>query len=204
MMILLIAITLGGCSMLQRHPGSGYSSFNTESPLLVGTNEYQDLMGNEENVGDVYNLSPSQRQRLNLRLALHQAEKDVMSIEERRLYYRYKDLMASDDERLRFLKLPTLTAKENYLQRAGYYIDDSQYSREIASLIAENDISLGMPMKAVRESWGEPKAEEISGHQALGNARWRYTKYIKSIEGYKREDRTVFFQGGLVVGWDTK
>ncbi|MCB0394136.1 MAG: hypothetical protein KDD25_06235, partial [Bdellovibrionales bacterium] len=157
-----------------------------------------------ESYGDGYVLSAKEKQMMQEHYSLNQLEKADRSPEEQRLYYAYKDVLPSDQERIHFLSLPTLSAKENWLQRMGYSTMDKSVSRELASIIADKDIAVGMSMTSVKESWGEPKMEEFSGDPRLGNARWTFTKYIRGEEGYQRQDRLVVFQGGHVVGWETK
>jgi hypothetical protein len=200
--ISLIAFFLASCGVVQRHPDSGYGGYGGRSNYAGPEHNYNSIM-ETSGFEDISSLSSRDRQALNDRLTLHQLEKGTLSIDERALYYRYKDKMASDEERVAFLKLPTLAAKELWLQRRGYSAADMAGSRNLASIIAESDIAVGMPMSAVTESWGEPRIEEFAGNPRLGNAIWTYTKYVKGADEHKREDRKVYFQGGRVVGWET-
>lgn len=193
-------LSLTACGSLTRHPDSGYGPESREIPLAMTSGEAYTLAPYQR---DPASLSSAERVYLNEKLALQQREKAISDLEVRRLYERHKNRLQSNGEKIYFLDLPTYAAKVTYLKAKNLYIDDTQYTEQMEDLIAANDISIGMPMKAVEESWGPPRLREVSGHRILGNERWHFTKYVKSVEGYKREDRVVIFEGGVVKGWET-
>jgi len=69
-------------------------------------------------------------------------------------------------------------------------------------LVDQNDITPGMTKQAVKDAWGEPEAIDVAGNPIYGNERWQYREQITSSEGYQTETRMVYFESGLVVGWE--
>jgi hypothetical protein len=69
-------------------------------------------------------------------------------------------------------------------------------------LVDAQDIALGMPQALVRQSWGDPDSIDASGNPQFRNERWHYYKFVSSQDGYKPERKTVYFEGGKVVGWE--
>jgi hypothetical protein len=64
------------------------------------------------------------------------------------------------------------------------------------------DVEMGMKMRDVKTSWGDPDQVETSGNQTFGNQRWVYP--ADPTQGYGlRARRVVYFEQGKVVGWET-
>jgi hypothetical protein len=61
-----------------------------------------------------------------------------------------------------------------------------------------------MPQDYVRRSWGEPVNVEISGNPIYKNERWKYQRQVSTAQGFRKETRFVYFEGGRVVGWETE
>jgi outer membrane protein assembly factor BamE (lipoprotein component of BamABCDE complex) len=80
--------------------------------------------------------------------------------------------------------------------------EESQYleTRQIAS---GDNISLGMQMKKVKLNLGTPMTVEIAGNPKYGNERWIYEKEIPTMNGYYKEKKVIYFEGGSVVGWES-
>ncbi len=79
----------------------------------------------------------------------------------------------------------------------------SQPRREYASIIQDRDIVVGMDKDSVRESWGEPRSIDISGHPSRQNERWTYIDYLATPEGFQPQQRTLYFEQGELIGWRT-
>jgi hypothetical protein len=71
------------------------------------------------------------------------------------------------------------------------------------TLMQSQDIAIGMPMDYVVKSWGDPLIREVSGNPLFKNEKWKYSRSISTQDGFKQEKRTVYFEGGKVVGWET-
>ena len=147
-------------------------------------------------------LSETEDQLLQERLTLKQLEQSIETLAEKKQYYRYKGMMPNDKERIHFLRLP-IEAREGWATHRGYNAEEEGYSDEIAEVIENNDVAMGMSHKAVVESWGDPDAVEVAGNPIYGNQRWRYSRYISSNDGYQKVEKILYFESGRLVGWET-
>lgn len=203
----VLVLGLSACSLLQRSGDSGYYDSNEESK---GVREfYSDRKSYEEDetrkelgLKNSIPLTDDDRSRLEARLALKRLESRLETSSEKRQYYKYKGLMRSDGERINFLRLPTMEARERFAQNRGLRVDEN-YSDSVASLIETQDIAVGMSQKAVMESWGDPDLVEVAGDPVFGNERWKYNHYASGNDGYQKEMRLVYFEAGRVVGWES-
>ena len=64
------------------------------------------------------------------------------------------------------------------------------------------DVVIGMPMKTVRNAWGNPSTVDFAGDSNTGNERWTYSDSLKSQWGFGHS-LVVYFERGQVVGWET-
>lgn len=207
--LLLLLLGLSACSSLSRDPRSGYSDddgisyrakdFYDEKRQYEEEQAREDLGWNGSRA-----LSESERNQLDSRLRLRRLESKLESNRERKQYFALKGLMRSDGERIAFLHLPSVEARERWARNRGYSGTDEVHTDEIASLIEKNDISIGMSQKAVNESWGDPDMIEVAGDPVYGNERWRYSRYNAGNEGYQKQNRVVYFEAGRVVGWESE
>ena len=200
---------LTACSLLQRHPESGYhygdhSEHRWNSEKLEAENKaYQEALVREELGWETSKpLSETEGQLLQERLTLKQLEQSIETLAEKKQYYRYKGVMENDKERIHFLRLP-IEAREGWATHRGYNAEEEGYSDEIAEVIENNDVAMGMSHKAVVESWGDPDAVEVAGNPIYGNQRWRYSRYISSNDGYQKVEKILYFESGRLVGWET-
>ncbi len=176
--LIVLATGLSACVHLDRHPNSGYAHKGLQSAPGAQLSERAQLIHAER--------------LLNQR-----------TLSERRQYYRYRSALKSDRERLAFLAIPSLEARERWALNRGLVQSDQAHSEQIADLIESKDIALGMGRTAVQQSWGEPESIEFSGDPIYGNERWRYTRLIGSQAGYNRQIRYVYFESGRVIGWES-
>lgn len=190
-LLLLISFGLSACAIVSRHSGSGYSP----NSRIEDEDSVYDYSSTRE-------LTPEERESLEERMLLSRLEKTLLTNEERAQYQRYKNALDTDRERIEFLSLDGFAARERYLQSRGTSSSPSRFNRDIASLIEQSDIALGMSPQAVRESWGDPMAVEVSGRPGAGNERWLYKEFVVTQEGYQQEQRLLYFENGKLVGWE--
>lgn len=207
-LLVLCLLGLSACAMFQRTSRSGYHSSYEES---VGSSAYDpqaekrltveneareelDLLGRP--------LSDEEAIALQTRIRLKRMETKLATKREKKQYYQIRSQLKNDRERMYFLSLPTYEAREHWAGGRGLGQKDETYSDELAKVIESNDIALGMSQKAVMESWGDPDAVEIAGNAVYGYERWKYNRYVSGNEGYQKEMRIVYFEGGRVVGWE--
>lgn len=183
----------------ERSPASGYNDYY-ESP-------YRDVSLGSWNhrSGDITarTLSPKESQEFQYQSERKNLEDSLRTPEEKRQYVRYRPYL-SEAERIEFLQLPDVYSRERWIQNRGYGFSSERHSRNIASLIEQNDIALGMGKEAVRESWGDPDYIEVSGNPKFENERWRFSLPVQTSDGYHIEERLVYFENGRVVGWQSR
>ena len=205
--LLLLPLILGlcACQMFQRSDPYLYQGLNPrEYELQKDRQEYKEDIAREElGVPSSYALSEEQEQQLRLRMQLKNLEAKLLTSREKEQYYRYKGKMESDSERIYFLSLPNLPARERWAQNRGLHAENDGFPDHVAEIIERGDIAVGMTPKAVLEAWGDPDFVEVAGNPLYGNERWRFSKYISSDEGYQRVERIIYFESGKVVGWET-
>ncbi|MCB0386857.1 MAG: hypothetical protein KDD43_15795 [Bdellovibrionales bacterium] len=208
---LLLAFGLSACSLLQRHYSSGY--YGDESNLapdpaadfyhLRKAHEQQEAL-EEMGIDPTRPLGENEQRTLEVRLQLKRLEEEIPTKREKQQYYRYKAFLPGDLARITFLRIPSVEGRERWIQKLGVSHDDSNgYSEDVAQIIENNDIIVGMSQKAVTESWGDPDLVEVAGDPIFRNERWKYSKHVSSEDGYRKEMRIIYFEGGRVVGWES-
>lgn len=197
----LLLLVLTACSSLERSPNSGYSYRFDDRHLPTSTDDRKRW----ERAGAMAELGPlANDQAVALRQAVRREEKRIESKQDKEVYYKARPFLKSDSERLQFLRLESERDRERYLAVRGVASDSVTHPPEIQDLIEQNDISYGMTKQAVRDSWGPPESVEVAGDPMYGNEKWYYTEQVTSSEGYTTERRVVTFEGGVVVGWQTR
>jgi|SaaInlStandDraft_5_1057022.scaffolds.fasta_scaffold14324_2 hypothetical protein len=201
---------LMGCSLMQRSHESGYSNEYSSQPSSA-TQYYSNKRSQDVNLAKQElaiplsrPLTETEQLRLSYKLRLNKLEKSLSTSEEKKQYYQLKPYFKNDIERIRFLKQPNTVARKRWVNNRGIKTNSSKFSDEVSRLIESNDISIGMNKKAVRESWGEPDYIEVAGNEIYGNERWNYVKVTSTPEGYKKENRIIYFEYSRVAGWDSK
>jgi hypothetical protein len=207
MMLSVIALGLSACAGLNRSDRSGYSqeevSYSAAATDLYRQKQLSIENEAREELGLLGRpLTDDERQSLDERIRLKRAENKLATKREKKQYYGVRSALKNDRERLAFLALPNYEARDRWAQTRGLGVGGTGHTEEVARLIEANDIALGMSQKAVLESWGDPDNVEVAGNAMFGYERWRYSRYVTGNEGYEKETRNVFFEGGRVVGWE--
>ena len=109
----------------------------------------------------------------------------------------------SDQEKVDYLSYPTIEGRQAWVIRNKIW-SRAKSDKDFLDVVDSQDLTLGMNQELVRKSWGEPESVEHSGNPIYKNEKWRYVRDVPSPNGYKRERRYVFFEGGRVVGWETE
>ena len=102
------------------------------------------------------------------------------------------------------MRIPDYADQLRWLENRRFFNRLSNYSEEVREAIEQNDVILYMPMNAVREAWGEPDLQEASGSDYRGNERWTYKTYQSTMDGYRPQNRVIFFENGRVIAWRTE
>ncbi len=170
-----------GCSTFQRSSASGYEAHGTRG---LGP-DHQVEFGNEST-------------------SLHHAEGALEGKREREQYFKNKPYMKNDHDRMEFLSINSYEDRARWLAAHGVFGQATPLGSDIQALVDINDITVGMTKQAVKDSWGEPELVEVAGNPLYGNERWAYSEQLPSTDGFQTEKRTIYFEGGRVVGWERK
>ncbi len=203
-----LVIGLSACAALSRDPRSGYAydeytSVSGPGDLYQQREQKTELDAREELGLGSRPLSEDEQNAVDGRLRLKRLESRITTKREKKQYYDVRGGLKNDRERAYFLSLPTFEARDRWAQQRGLGTShDDTFPEEILSTIENNDIALGMSQKAVMQSWGDPDAVETAGNPLYGYERWKYNRYVSGDEGYQKELRVVYFEGGRVVGWE--
>lgn len=207
----LSAGLIGCASLFDRDPRSGYYDGGGSEAYERPPDLYeQKRLGVETEAREELGLqgrpmSDPERMAVEGRVRLKRLEARLANRREKKQYYGLRSSLANDRERIYFLSLPTFEARERWAANRGLGGGNAGDERpeEVAKTIESNDIALGMNPKAVLESWGDPDAVETAGNPLYGYERWKYNRYVSSGgEGYQKELRIVYFEGGRVTGWE--
>lgn len=75
------------------------------------------------------------------------------------------------------------------------YTNQSSYNR--------GNIRLGMAKQRVKRTLGSPNQVEVAGNPKYENERWTYEENVPTLDGYYKEKKVIYFEGGSVVGWES-
>jgi hypothetical protein len=207
--ILIGFLGLTACTTWERHSRSGYSdsALRYNTPDLSQDTQRERMIFQKQlakqglGFSKDQALNEEQERSVWERFKLQRLEKTLQTNDEKEQYYLVRPHLASDEERIYFLNLPSFEDRRNYLRANGIKIDSPTFNTLEQTNIEQNDVSPGMRREAVRESWGEPEILEVSGNPILANERWTYQHFVPSPEGYLIETRILIFQSGRLTGW---
>lgn len=203
------ATVLAGCAQFQRSADSGYNSYGE-------TLQYRD----EDNGGrghdrqtrqtayelgkDPNSLSSKDLREIKSRQRVREMERTLSSKKEREQYSKVLPWFKSDEEKIEFLNVPSIEGRQQWINSRNIWNRSQAPASEMKGLVDSQDIAIGMPQDYVKKSWGDPLNVEHSGNPIYKNERWKYERFISTAEGYRKEVRFVYFEGGRVVGWETE
>jgi hypothetical protein len=186
----LIAIMGTACSTFYRSPESGYNSSSHKADSnWKKTSE------------DTSNVIESRTDR---KVELKQLENGLSGKRELEQYSKALPWFNGDDEKIEFLRLRTYEQKQEWLISKDLPSRSKAVTSRMQGVVDAQDIAVGMPEALVKKSWGEPQEIDVSGIPEFRNLRWKYKKFISTPDGYKSERKTVYFEGGRVVGWEVE
>jgi hypothetical protein len=148
-------------------------------------------------------LSDEERSQILSRYKVRALERTLDSDKERQHYSKVLPYLLSDQEKVDYLSYPTIEGRQAWVIRNKIW-SRAKSDKDFLDVVDSQDLTLGMNQELVRKSWGEPESVEHSGNPIYKNEKWRYVRDVPSPNGYKRERRYVFFEGGRVVGWETE
>jgi hypothetical protein len=190
---------------------TGCALFEPDYQSIDTDDDYQSYSARKDGTLEAYEelgmtsaskLSSQERDAVLTKSRLIRLERSLVTTKEREQYYNYRPYLPDDGEKITFLELPTVEARDKYAMAKGIYFKNPKFSPDVREAVQNSDIILGMPKEAVIQSWGEPEVMEVAGSALYGNERWKYVEFVTTQEGYQREERIVYFQNGKVAGWE--
>lgn len=134
---------------------------------------------------------------------IRDSERGLKTQREKELYSKLLPWFKDEEEKLEYLSLGSLRERQEWANNKKAWNRARNPNDEMKNLMQNQDIAIGMPMDYVLKSWGDPKVREVSGNPLFKNEKWKYLRSIPTEDGFKQEKRTVYFEGGKVVGWET-
>lgn len=135
---------------------------------------------------------------------LKSLENKLTSSKEVEQYSKALPYMTSDFEKMEFLSLEGFEERQLWLSQKNFPTRPTESAKSLQELVDARDIALGMPQTLVKRSWGDPDAVEVSGNPRFKNERWTYETNVSTPDGYRLEKKSVYFEGGKVVGWEVE
>lgn len=203
----LIVLSVSGCTHFQRSAGSGYNEglqYQDEGGSRNNGYDRQTRQTAYELGKDPSYLSPRDLEEIRSRQKLRELERSLSSKKEREQYSKILPWLKNDEEKISFLSIPSIEGRQQWINRNNIWGRSQAPQEEMKELIETQDIAVGMPQDYVRRSWGEPLSVEVSGNPIYKNERWKYQRQVSTSQGFRKETRYVYFEGGRVVGWETE
>jgi hypothetical protein len=148
-------------------------------------------------------LNNEEREAVYNRRRVRELERSLNSQKERAQYSKILPLLETDQEKIDLLTIESVEGRQSWINRNKVW-SRVKPNKKFTELVEAQDIAMGMSTDLVKKSWGEPESVETSGNELYRNERWRYTRDIATPNGYRRERRFVYFEGGRVVGWESE
>ena len=206
-LFMIISLCLiSSCATVERSQQSGYSDSGYKSRTDGSDSNTVDHQKTAYELGynPTMSLSEQQLQAIDDRRRLNLLERRLDSQKEKEQYSKILPWFKSDAERIEFLSIPSVEGRQAWVLQNNIGRRAQAPESHIKEALQEGDISMGMAQEFVRKAWGEPQEKQTSGNPLYKNEKWRYTRYVSSSEGYRKETRHVYFEGGKVVGWETE
>ncbi|QDK36795.1 hypothetical protein [Bdellovibrio sp. NC01] len=207
MSFLVTVPMLAGCAGFQRSANSGYGSDGVQYSDSRDRSSSRDKAVRQtayELGKDPSSLSESDLEDIRNRQKVRELERSLSSKKEKEQYSKVLPWLKNDEEKISFLSIPSLEGRQQWMNSHKIWDRSQAPQAEMKDLIETQDIAIGMPQEYVKRSWGEPASVEVSGNPIYKNERWKYQRFSSSPEGYRKETRFVYFEGGRVVGWETE
>lgn len=204
---LVLLFSAIGCAQFQRSSESGYNSGSAypDSGSSSSSGYDKETRQTAYELGkDPSSLNADDMRDIRARQKLRERERSLSSKKEREQYSKILPWLKSDEEKLSFLSIPSIEGRQQWINRNNIWSRAQAPQAGMKDLIENQDVAVGMQQDYVRKSWGEPLAIEVSGNPIYKNERWKYQRQVSTAQGFRKETRFVYFEGGRVVGWETE
>ena len=189
----MLGFLLLSCSSFERSPESGYakaSTHSTQSGWKKKSSE-NSILKDDAVITDQ-------------KLRLKQLENSLSGKRELEQYSKSLPWFNNTQEKIEFLEIGNYEKRQEWLKDQDFPSRAKRIAMQMQEVVDAQDIVVGMPEALVKKSWGEPVDVEVSGSPLFHNQKWRYQKFVSSPDGYKSERKSVYFEGGKVVGWEVE
>ena len=136
-----------------------------------------------------------------LKRVLEELEASLVQKKEQKQYYKFFSFMRNDKERVEFLMLPNFFERKKWLQKKGLF-PSPPFRKKYLHMVRKGDVSFGMNQKEVQESLGSPYKIGRAGQAFYRNEIWQYMRVRGKSKKWKRRFFQIFFEKGVVVGWE--
>ena len=195
-----------GCANMRRSSGSGYGSGDVEYSDSSQRAQQRDQSTRKtayELGKDPDSLNESDMYEIRQRQRLRELERTLSSKKEKEQYSKVLPWFSGDEKKIEFLSIPSNVSRQQWMNKKDIWARTQAPKQEMRKMVEAQDIAVGMPQEYVKKSWGDPIVVEVSGNPLYRNERWKYQRYTSTPEGFRKETRFVYFEGGRVVGWET-
>lgn len=204
-LFVFVALGLSGCAQFQRSAGSGYRGAPTYSDSSERPQFDRSTRQTAYELGkDPSNLTADDMEEIQKRQKVRELERTLSSKKVREQYSKVLPWLKNDEEKINFLNIPSIEGRQQWINKNNLWGRSQAPQEEMKELIETQDIAVGMPQDYVRRSWGDPLSIEVSGNPIYKNERWKYQRQVSTAQGFRKETRFVYFEGGRVVGWETE
>ncbi|MGZ3770967.1 MAG: hypothetical protein ACXVCP_15670 [Bdellovibrio sp.] len=207
---IFLSITgLFGCAQFQRSADSGYRDRDRNETDEKDSNRsaYHDYSTRQtayELGKDPGSLTSDDLNEIDQRQKVRELERSLSSKKEREQYSKVLPWLKNDEEKIKFLSVPSIEGRQQWINKRNIWSRAQAPQQDMKELIETQDVAIGMPQDYVKRSWGEPLSIEVSGNPIYRNERWKYQRQVSTSQGFRKEIRYVYFEGGRVVGWETE
>lgn len=201
--MITITFVLSGCSLMPDRTFVDNMEYEPES-FFVPDQDFKVIVGDSgtryRSKMDIMRRTPASDLEMKYTRNNNILEKELLELEESQdekkynHYLKYRDQLGNISNKIFFLKIPSLNAREDYLYNLGIYESPYHTSPEETIAIKNSDVLLGMSKESVVQAWGQPERIEVAGNPGRGNERWAYF-----TNGRRK---FIYFTNGVVEGWE--
>ena len=202
--VFVMIFAFQSCSTFLPHRSFEEKMSSNESSFFTPEEDFDVVSGDVKqgraSMSDILRRTPASVQEKEQFSAHNALENELKSLEESQTtegyyhYLEYKDRLETTSDRIYFLRLKSLSERNDYLYGKGHYNIAASSHVNVSEAIENSEIVVGMNKQDVTASWGRPSRVDVAGNPGLENERWTFF--------YQGKLKHVYFESGLVQGWD--
>ena len=202
--VFVMILILQSCSTFMPYRSFEDKMYDNESSFFTPDEDFHVVAGDVEqgraSMADILRRTPASAEEERQFSINHALENELKGLEESQTtegyyhYLEYKDRLETTSDRIYFLRLGSLSERNNYLYGKGHYNIAAPSHPSVSEAVEDSEIVVGMNKQDVAASWGRPSRVDVDGNPGLENERWTFF--------YQGRLKYVYFERGLVQGWD--